>query len=124
MPPGEPSLERTAPRPGGGLARIARYALVRAAMLALMVVLSVYLAIVVLNYGGYIDKIREGAIEEALLMVSTKMPGASAEEIAAETARLRQEWQAQFGLDEPFLVRSLRWTYEALTFQWGESMFF
>jgi peptide/nickel transport system permease protein len=76
---------------------------------------------VVINYGGYIDDINRADIGEALNTVSLSMPGASIEEIAQATENLRWTMEEAYGLHEPFLLRCVRWWYQAMTLDWGET---
>ncbi len=86
-----------------------------------MVAIGVFLSIVVINYGGYIDKIAEANIGEALNFISLSMPGATVEEIAAATEQARWAMEEAAGLHQPFLLRCARWFVQGLTFDWGET---
>jgi hypothetical protein len=68
--------------------RVAKYILVRFLTLSLMLVIGMYIAVVVLNFGGFIDKIHEANIAEAVNFVAYSMPGASLEEIKAASDQL------------------------------------
>jgi len=120
--PAQPDLERTAARPAvGALFRVAKYVTVRALVLSLMVAVGVFLSIVVINYGGYIDKIAKADIEDALNFLSLSMPGATVEEIAAATEQARWGMEEAAGLHQPFLLRCVRWFAQGLTFDWGQT---
>ncbi len=84
-----------------------------------MVAVGIFLTIVIVNYGGYIDNIHQAEINEALNYVSLGMRGASLEEVAQRTEQLRWAMEESYGLHEPFLFRCIRWWYQTLTFNWG-----
>jgi len=99
--------------------RVTRYVAFRAATLLLMLAIGIFLAIVVINYGGYIDKIHEADINEALQFVSLSMRGATTEEVAQAVEQMRAAMEQAYGLNSPFLIRCLRWFYQTITFDWG-----
>jgi peptide/nickel transport system permease protein len=101
--------------------RVIRYVLSRTLVLALMVAIGVFLAIVVLNYGGYIDKIFQAQIDESLNSISLSYPGMSQEELLKVTEEARWAMEEAAGLHQPFLGRCLRWFWHAVTFDWGDA---
>jgi peptide/nickel transport system permease protein len=101
------------------LSRAIKYLGLRAVVLFLMVAVGVFLTIVIVNYGGYIDNIHRADINEALNYVSLGMRGATAEQIAQTTEQLRWSMEQAYGLHEPFLLRCLHWWYQTMTFDWG-----
>jgi peptide/nickel transport system permease protein len=121
-PPVRPALDRMpGRRTPSTLARVARYAVGRAAVLALMVAVGVYLAIVVLNYGGYIDRIFEAQINDAMNMASLGLRDLSEADRLEVMAQMRWSMEEAYGLHEPFLARCSRWWVQALTFNWGKA---
>jgi peptide/nickel transport system permease protein len=118
------SPDQTAKKPAHStFSRVAKYTVGRAAMLLLMVAVGVYLAIVVINYGGYIDRIAQTQINESLNFVSLSMRDSSPEEVAKATEEMRWAMEEAAGLHEPFLLRCVRWWYRALTLDWGKANF-
>lgn len=97
-----------------------RYSLKRLAVLAVMLLIGMYLVVIVLNFGGYIDTIHEGYIDQAMMGVGLSMRGHSMEEIAAVSEQLEAAMRIAYGLDQPFLLRCVRWTYDALTLHLGD----
>lgn len=102
------------------LARVTRYALARGAVLFLTVVVAVYAMILVANLGGYVDEIVKTNIDRALgesLRGSDETPEERFEtfEVLAEAA-----YEAA-GLNEPFVLRCLRWLGRGLTLDWGQT---
>ena len=120
--PIQPRLERAPARPAlRAFLRIGKYITVRALVLSLMVAIGVFLSIVVINYGGYIDQIAKANIDESLNFISLSMPGATIEEVAAATEQARWAMEESAGLHKPFLLRCARWFVQGLTFDWGET---
>jgi len=109
------------PRAPSTILRVARYTLARVVVLSLMVAIGVFLAIVVLNYGGYIDKIFEAQIAESLNSISLANPGLTQVELLKVYEEAEAGLRKAYGLDQPFLLRCARWFWKAVTFDWGEA---
>jgi peptide/nickel transport system permease protein len=117
---GDRIARRQAP---GTFSRVAKYAVVRATVLLLMVAVGIYLAILVMNYGGYIDQIFRAKIDEAMNLMSFGMRDLSESEKLQAFEQARWAMEEAYGLHEPFLTRCTRWWYQALTFDWGKARF-
>lgn len=111
-------------RTSGNLGRIAKYTLMKGITLLITVVIGVYLAILIANGGGYVDKMREGQIRE---QVSLQLAGnpemaylsqAERQQIYEQTVQIRIR---QVGLDQPFMVRSFRYLWNGLTLNLGKA---
>ncbi len=110
---------------GSTLARVARYSGVRLLSLAITVVIGVYLTILIANMGGWVDKIQRGEIRETVdmnLALSPQFKNLSEE----QRAKLREEQYAimerRYGLDKPFMVRSVIYLKNALTLNLGRAL--
>ena len=101
------------------VARIAKYIGFRAGVLAVVVAVGIFLAIVIINFGGYIDKIHKANIDESLNFISLSMRDATPEELAQITEELRWSMEEAYGLHKPFLLRCVKWWYQTITFDWG-----
>ncbi len=106
------------------LSRVAKYTLVRMALLFITVVIGVYLTIIIANMGGYVDEIRKGEIRERIAMQisadqSPEMKRLSAEEKKALIDKRVELEIKRVGLDKPFLVRSFAFLKNALTLNLG-----
>jgi peptide/nickel transport system permease protein len=107
-------------------ARVAKYTAVRLVTLLFTVVVAVYLTILIANMGGYVDQIRRGDIRESAsmsIMLDPTKRNLSAEErtkLLEDKIRLEEK---RLGLDQPFLVRSLRYMTNALTLDLGRSQY-
>lgn len=104
--------------------RVARYTLVRLVTLFVTVVIGVYLTILIANMGGYLDQIRRGEIRESvqarMLTDPTlrNLPPEARQKRIEDLVRLEEK---RYGLDQPFLIRSFRFLYNALSLNLGRS---
>jgi peptide/nickel transport system permease protein len=114
----EPSPEKPS---SSTTSRVFRYVTLRAVTLFLVFSVGIFLAIVVINYGGYIDNIHRADIGEALNSISLSMPGATIEEVAQATEQARLAMEEAYGLHKPFLLRCVHWWYDTMTFNWGKT---
>jgi peptide/nickel transport system permease protein len=103
--------------------RLLKFTLLKALKLAILLVIGIYLAVVVLNLGGFVDQISRANIDEANMGLSWTMAeeGKSPEEIRAATAEQTVMLTEAYGLNRPFLLRCVDWTIKGLTFDWGEA---
>jgi peptide/nickel transport system permease protein len=103
-------------------ARVARYTLVRVITLSLTVVIGVYLAVILINFGGFIDDIIRDRIAWALLGMSMDMQGMSGEEKLPILEQAERQMVDAAGLNEPFLLRCVHWAWHGLKLDWGEAL--
>jgi peptide/nickel transport system permease protein len=96
--------------------RIWKYVAVRFVTLAVMVIVGIFISIFVINYGGQLDKIYEAQIIEAVPKLAANYPNLTYEQRAPILAQIKWDWEESLGLHEPFLLRCLRWTAEAIVF--------
>lgn len=104
--------------------RFGRYTLVRLAALFVTVVIGVYLTVLIANMGGHVDVIRRAQIREQVdisvgLNPANRLltPAQRSQLIADQVAVLER----QYGLDQPFIVRSFRFLTNALTLNLGNA---
>ncbi len=106
------------------ITRLLRYMGVKLVALLFTVAIGVYITVLVANMGGYVDDIRRGQIRETILLtVSTdnvfmRMDEAERTAIINERIRLEEE---RLGLNQPFILRSFRYLWNALTLDLGFS---
>jgi len=104
--------------------RVAKYTLVRAVALSLTVLVGVYLTILIANMGGAVDDIHRGQIREGIAMMMSmdsevrQLP--QAERIALMEKAIAVA-EKQYGLDQPFIVRSFRFLRNAITLNLGRA---
>ncbi|MBK8989085.1 MAG: ABC transporter permease [Chloroflexi bacterium] len=106
------------------LVRLLRYTAVRVVALFFTVVIGVYFTVLVANMGGHVDKIRQAQIREEVLTSYSadiqfqRLPQDERASIIAAQIAIRE---AQFGLDQPFVIRSFRYLWNAITLNLGFS---
>jgi peptide/nickel transport system permease protein len=105
--------------------RVAKYGLVRGLGLFASVVASIFLIVYIANLGGYLDTIQKGLISEDISNMLRGgwlryKPPAERQAIIDQT---RASMEAFYGLDQPYVLRSINWMYRGITFDWGKSRF-
>jgi peptide/nickel transport system permease protein len=105
------------------LSRLFRYTVVRMAAILVAVVVAVFLTIFVANLGGYVDDIVRSQIDQT---VAARVQGGWLRELPAdERFEIVEEtiasWREAAGLNEPFLLRCLRWLGKGLLLDWGNA---
>jgi len=103
------------------LTRVAKYAIVRALLLSMTVVVGVFLAILATNYGGYIDDIFREGVDYGIIHLSQSMQDLPVEQRFKFLEQARWEMEEAAGLHQPFLLRCFRWLGYGLTLNWGEA---
>ncbi len=103
------------------LRRVVTYTAARAAVLALMVAVGVFLAILFINLGGFIDKIYRDRIEWAIDGLSMSMRDVPMEEKLPLLEPVRWQMEEAAGLHDPFLLRCVQFLWRGLTLDWGEA---
>ena len=105
------------------LSRVAKYVLVKAVWLALTVVIGIFLSVVVINYGGYIDQIFRAQVDDALMGFGKAggFKGVPVDQIPALQEKMKWEMEEAYGLHEPFLSRCIRWSLQAIRLDLGKS---
>jgi peptide/nickel transport system permease protein len=101
------------------LARVGKYTFSRAIMLAISVVIGVFLAILVTNYGGYIDDIFREGVDWGIIQWSRNVEHIPTEERLKLAEQARWEMEEVAGLHKPFLMRCFSWLGYGLTLNWG-----
>lgn len=120
----EVPVESTQKRPNTFL-RLLRYSVGKFFSLLLAVTIGMYLTILIANMGGYVDEIMKGEIRERIsLQVSMdpELRRLPAEERIQMIEDLIQIEEQRMGLDQPFLGRSFRFLYNAMTLNLGRAM--
>lgn len=104
-----------------GWANLLKFVLRRSLILLLTVVTAVYLIILIVNFGGYIDEMVKAEID---LAIGGMLYGGWLKEETPEQRELiidqtREAMREAAGLNRPFLLRSLTWLVNGLTLDWG-----
>lgn len=102
--------------------RIAKYILVRAISSLLSVMVGLYLTILVINLGGYVDKVFESDVIDTIdgLVKSGAFRETPTEVTAEQIWALRWSLEEEKGLHVPFMLRTWRWFIKSLTFDWEQ----
>lgn len=105
------------------LGKIVKYIVVKAVLLLVMLGIGIYLAVVAINYGGYIDQIYQAQIDDMLMgyFMSTDTSNLTPEEQTQLYDEMEWDLQEAFGLHEPFLLRCWRWAYQGASLNWGNA---
>jgi len=105
--------------------RILRYSAVRLLSLLFSLVIAVFLTIMIANMGGYVDQIRMGEIRETVVQAvrsnqaNRNLPAEQLQALIED--RVYQEAHSQ-GLDQPFMMRTLKYMRKALTLNLGNAL--
>ena len=105
----------------GTLARIARFTIVRILVLAVMIVVGVFVAVFVVNYGGDVDKIYQANILEIVRVRGIEFGNLPPEEWTKARDQMIWDLEEAQGLHQPFLLRSLRWTLRGIILDFGST---
>ncbi len=113
---------RQGPRSSSFL-RVLKYAFLKAITLFLTVAVGLYLTITVLNLGGYVDKIFSSQIDESIggMIQGGWLKNVPEPERSETIEQTRLGMQHAVGLDQPYLLRSLRWLWNGLALNLGPS---
>jgi peptide/nickel transport system permease protein len=109
----------------GTFQRVAKYTGVRVFILSLTIIVSLYLIINIANLGGYMDTIQKGLIRETITGMIMggwlkDKPLDQRQPIIDQTIKSMEDF---YGLNQPYLLRSLDWLYRGITFDWGKSIY-
>ena len=105
--------------------RVLRYSVVRLLSLLFSLVVAIFLTIMIANMGGYVDQIRMGEIRETVVLnirgnqSYRNLPAEQLQALIDE--RIYNEVHSQ-GLDQPFMVRTLKYMRKALTLNLGNAL--
>lgn len=105
------------------LGRLFRYTSVRILTILLTVGLGLYLTLMIINLGGFVDDIMFARIDESVGMMAyagafDDVPDDEYEEFIDQ---LRWQMAESMGLHEPLPIRTARWWFNGITLQWGNS---
>ncbi len=118
IPPGRSALRET-------LRRVGSYTLRRVVVLLATVVVGTYLAVLIANWGGEVDKMREAQCKEKAGISLQADP--ALQQLPPQQRQRRYEQEVERcktlqGLDRPFFQRSLEYLRDALTLSLGRAI--
>ncbi|MFN2304762.1 MAG: ABC transporter permease, partial [Anaerolineales bacterium] len=105
------------------IGRIFRYIVVRVVTILMTVGLGLYIALFILNLGGYVDDIMYGQIFEAVGMMAY---GGAFDDVPEDeydefVEQVIWDMAESMGLHEPLPIRTARWWFKGITLQWGNT---
>jgi len=125
LQPDAASVER--PTSQSTLTRVVHYTGMRMIAMLITILIGVYLTIIIANMGGHVDNIRRGYIRETVAIAtgqSEEFRNMTAEERREHVDKLVALQEKRMGLDQPFLLRSFRFLWGAMTLDlgWADNM--
>ncbi len=106
------------------LKRIGKYTVIRGVLIVLTVSIGVYLTVIIATMGGYMDKIQDAQIKEAVglaLQGNEEIRRLPQSEYKKIYDMMVEERRKEFGLDKPWIERSLKYLRNAVTLNLGRS---
>jgi hypothetical protein len=81
--------------------------------------LGLYLTLLIINLGGFVDEMMRGQISERILGLG--MAGyfndIPEEERQDQPAQIERQMEEAMGLNEPLAIRTARWRFKGITLQ-------
>ncbi len=105
--------------------RVLKFSLFRLMALLATVVIGVYLTIMIANMGGYVDTIMIGEIKERVTLTVMNSPAAKTMDPEARNKLVQEKIDLEItrmGLDQPLVVRSIRYLKNGLTLNLGRAV--
>jgi peptide/nickel transport system permease protein len=104
--------------------RVGKYSLYRGLSIIAALLIGVYLCVLAVNFGGFIDEIFNDIIENEIkdFAIFGDHSGETYEETTEKINQYREQLREMYGLNEPFINRNLRWYWHAITFDWGDQV--
>ena len=123
-----PENQSNEPRPkkkrSSTLARVAKYSGMRMVTLFLTVVVAVFLTIIIANMGGYLDVMQKADIRDSVSIAAGQNPAINKLPPEERTKWIEGQVASReklLGLDQPFMVRAVRFLVKGLTLDLGRS---
>jgi peptide/nickel transport system permease protein len=119
----ETPVETTKKRPNAFL-RLLRYTIGKFFSLFLAVTIGMYLTILIANMGGYVDQIMKAQIRDSIGMSVSmdpelrRLPSAERQQLINDLVEVEER---RLGLDQPFIGRSFRFLFNAMTLNLGRA---
>ena len=123
-----PSQQTISPKPKkatSSLWGLTGYMLHRGFIILATIVFGIYLTVLITNKGGQIDYDVQRKIDRQIvtLRYSAGFNDMDLDEKKAQLDAIQLEMEEKIGLNLPPILRNMRWTYNALTFQWGKVVY-
>ncbi len=104
--------------------RILKYSATRIIALALTVVVGVYLTILIANMGGYVDELQKAQVDDQITQAAAKDPNTRNMSPESRKEYIQQKRELEYkrlGLDQPFVVKSFKFLWKAVTLNFGKA---
>ena len=112
------------PATSTAVGRVLKYSVVKLVSLFITVVIGIFLTIMIANMGGYVDQMMKAEIQERITMQigrSAAFKNLTPEQKTKLAEEKIQSEIERLDLDQPLMVRSLRFLKNALTLQLGRA---
>jgi peptide/nickel transport system permease protein len=104
------------------LARIFRYGSIRVITVVLTVGLGLYLTLIIVNMGGFVDEIIEAQISQMISLIDKDVDfGRLTDEKATYLRKMQWQLEEEMGLHESLAARNFHWWLNSVTLHWGDS---
>ena len=106
------------------LLRVLKYSGMRLVALIVTVVVGVYLTILIANMGGYVDELQKAQVNDNITQAAAKDPTIRKMTPEARKEYIEKQKELEYkrlGLDQPFLVKSFRFLWKAVTLDFGKA---
>jgi len=108
------------------ISRVVKFMLVRFATVFLSVIVALFLTVIIANMGGYVDNIRRAYIRENIqnrFLVDPTLRALPEEQKLQLIADMTWQQEETEGLHSPFMVRAVRYTFNALRLDLGSAQY-
>ncbi|MGD2027902.1 MAG: ABC transporter permease, partial [Anaerolineales bacterium] len=106
------------------LRRVGMYALARILTIGITIVVGIFAAVVVANKGGGIDASVSSSLRDIAQQQAWSLgQSLSFEERQEATSKYYEELLENSGINDPFLKKHIRWTWNALQLELGEAIY-
>jgi peptide/nickel transport system permease protein len=106
------------------LKRIAKYSGLRLISLFITVIIGAFLTIMIANMGGYVDEIIKSQVDERLSMQIASDPNFQKMSVEKRKVYMNNKRELEYkrlGLDQPFMIKTFKFLYSAMTLNLGSS---
>jgi len=101
-----------------------RYLAKKAAFLVLTLLIALYLTVVIANFGGYVDDLLKGQARFDAVRGCTQNPACSDLPPEQRNATINGDYESIIearGLNQPFIIKSVRFTWDLLNLRLGRA---
>jgi len=102
--------------------RVAKYLAVRVLTIAITIVAGIFITVLIANRGGFVDASVANWNEYTIqtLRWSGYFDDLTGDQLNQAVAKMREDLYNKSGLNLPPALRNLKWTFNVLSFRWGD----